>query len=240
MTAVAVRPDILLAELDALDTEALLTRALTSGEFGQVAVVSSFGAESAVLLHLVARRDPATPVILVNTRKLFGETLRYADKLKGLLGLTDLRIVEPEPAALEAEDSQGDLWLRSPEACCHLRKVLPLARALEGVDTWISGRKRFQAETRRRLPKAEMADGRLKLNPLADWDKARLDAYFQAHGLPRHPLEADGFLSIGCFPCTDRVTPGEDIRAGRWRNQKKTECGIHLPGAPGAGRLPVR
>jgi phosphoadenosine phosphosulfate reductase len=195
---------------------------------GRIALVSSFGAESAVLLHLIAEIDPAIPIIFLDTGKLFGETLRYRDQLTKRLGLKDLRSIAPDPAALAAEDEAGALWLKQPDRCCFLRKVEPLRRALEGFDAWLTGRKRFQGGLRDRLPKFEAADGKIKVNPLADWTKDDLDRYFEAHELPRHPLEADGFLSIGCMPCTDRVSPGEDGRAGRWRGIDKTECGIHL------------
>ena len=119
------------------------------------------------------------------------------------------------------------MLFRSPDGCCDLRKVEPLRRALGGFDAWISGRKGFQGKTRAALPRFEEDEGRLKINPHADWDKARLDAYFEDHKLPHHPLEKQGYLSIGCAPCTSKVQPGEDPRAGRWRGWDKDECGIH-------------
>lgn len=212
------------------DTEAFLA-AMIRDEFpGRIALVSSFGAEAAVLLHMVSRIDPATPVIFLNTGKLFGETLRYRDALVARLGLTDVRTVEPDPVRVEAFDPDGILWYANPNMCCHIRKVEPMQRALQGFDAWIGGRKGHHGGDRANLPLVEPGDdGQMKLNPLADWTRERTEAYFEAHGLPRHPLEADGFLSIGCLPCTDRVQPGEDLRAGRWRGQEKTECGIHLP-----------
>ncbi|MFC7333645.1 phosphoadenylyl-sulfate reductase [Rhodocista pekingensis] len=209
----------------------LLHPLLTGDLKGRIALVSSFGTESAVLLHMVAGIDPGVPVIFIDTGKLFGETLRYRDRLVALLGLTDVRSPGPDPAEETREDADGGLWLRDPGACCALRKVRPLDRALAPFDAWITGRKRFQAATRTVLPAIEAADGRIKLNPLAGWSRQDLTAYLDRHGLPRHPLEADGFLSIGCMPCTDRVAPGEDIRAGRWRGRGKTECGIHRPAA---------
>lgn len=202
---------------------------------GRIALVSSFGAESAVLLDLVAQVDPALPVVFLDTGKLFGETLRYRDKLVSRLGLTDVRVIRPDPAAVAAADPDGILWTQNHDRCCHVRKVEPLARALAPFDAWISGRKRFQGATRAALPRVEADGRRVKINPLADWSRADLDRAFADRDLPRHPLEEDGFLSIGCMPCTDRVAPGEDIRAGRWRdNAGKTECGIHLPGAVAA------
>jgi phosphoadenosine phosphosulfate reductase len=195
-----------------------------------LAIVSSFGAESAVLLHMVATVDRGLPLIFVNTQKIFGETLAYRDALAEQLGFTDLRVVRPDPYDLAASDRTGLRWSYDPDGCCDLRKVRPLRRALAPFDAWISGRKAYQGRTRTALPRFEIDEGRLKLNPLADWDKPRLDAYFEAHKLPRHPLEADGYKSIGCSPCTSRVKPGEDPRAGRWRGWDKTECGIHKPG----------
>ncbi|MBV8972440.1 MAG: phosphoadenylyl-sulfate reductase [Sphingomonadaceae bacterium] len=194
---------------------------------GRVAVVSSFGAESAVLLHLVAQVDKTVPVIFVNTQKMFGETLAYRDELAERLGLTDLRVVRPDPYAIAARDKTSLRWSFDPDGCCAIRKVEPLRRALGPFDAWLSGRKGFQAKTRAALPRFEPDEGKLKLNPLADWDKAALDAYFADHDLPRHPLEAQGFASVGCVPCTTTVKPGEDPRSGRWRGWDKTECGIH-------------
>lgn len=213
------------------DTEALLA-AIIRAEFpGRIALVSSFGAEAAVLLHLVASIEPATPVIFLDTGKLFGETRRYRDLLTRELRLQDVRTIEPDPERTEAFDPDGVLWYGNPDMCCHTRKVEPLQRALEGLDAWITGRKGFQGGARTQLRRVEVngGDGRIKINPLADWRKADLDAYFERHSLPRHPLEADGFPSIGCMPCTDRIAPGEHPRSGRWRGKEKTECGIHLP-----------
>ena len=208
-----------------------MLRALLPGELaGRVAAVSSFGAESAVLLHMVAQIDRDVPVIFTNTQKMFGETLEYRDELAERLGLTDLRVYRPDPRLLAAKDATGLRWSYDPDGCCELRKVEPLRRALLPFDAWISGRKGFQANTRAALARFEADEGKLKINPLADWDKARLDSYVDEHDLPRHPLVADGYLSIGCKPCTSRVLPGEDPRAGRWRGWDKVECGIHLPG----------
>jgi phosphoadenosine phosphosulfate reductase len=233
------------AELSAryghLGGEALLRPVLTGGLKGRIALVSSFGAESAVLLHQAASVDPSVPVIFIDTGKLFGETLTYRDRLLARLGLGDVRSIGPDEAELAAQDAQGVLWLRDDAACCALRKVRPLARALGPFDAWITGRKRYQGSTRAALPAFEVADGRIKVNPLAGWTRDDVVTYLDRHDLPRHPLEADGFLSIGCMPCTDRVAPGEDARSGRWRGRGRTECGIHLslssaPGtAAGAG-----
>jgi len=201
---------------------------------GDVAVVSSFGAESAVLLHLVAQIDPATPVLFLDTGKHFPETLAYRDALVERLGLTNLQILRPDPAKLTARDENGLRWSYDPDGCCEIRKVEPLARALETFDASITGRKAFQATTRANLPRFELdksdAQGRLKINPLIDWTAEDVTAYFAAHDLPPHPLVAEGYPSIGCSPCTSKVAPGEDPRSGRWKGWEKTECGIHVPG----------
>ena len=211
-------------------TEAMLRELLTGELAGRVAAVSSFGTESAALLHMIAAIDKAVPVIFTNTQKMFGETLAYRDELAERLGLYDLRVVRPDPRLLAQRDATGLRWSYDPDGCCAIRKVEPLARALRGFDAWISGRKGFQAKTRAALARFELEDGRLKLNPLADWDKAAIEAYFAAHEeLPRHPLEAAGYPSIGCAPCTSVVRAGEDPRAGRWRGWDKVECGIHGP-----------
>ncbi len=217
-----------------------MLRELLTGELaGRTALVSSFGAESAVLLHLVGEIDRDIPLIFTNTQKMFGETLAYRDELAERLGFTDLRVYRPDPRLLAERDRTGLRWSYDPDGCCALRKVEPLQRALKGFAAWISGRKGFQAGTRTALPLFELdrehADGpKLKLNPLAGWSKDQLAAYFAEHELPRHPLEAQGYLSIGCSPCTSKVMPGEDPRAGRWRGWDKIECGIHAPAGPAA------
>lgn len=212
-----------------LSGEPLLRAFLGPDRPGRVALVSSFGAEAALLLALAAEIDPAVPVIFIDTGKLFGETLRYRDDLIARLGLRDVRTIVPDPARLAAVDPAGTLWLGDPDACCFVRKVEPLARALAGFDIWISGRKRYQTALRASVPTLEILDGRLKLNPLVPWSREAIEAEFARRALPPHPLEAEGFLSIGCVPCTGRVSDGEDRRAGRWRGIDKTECGIHRP-----------
>jgi phosphoadenosine phosphosulfate reductase len=222
--------DRLNARFEGVSTAEMLQELLTTELKGRVAIVSSFGTESAVLLHLVASIDKHIPLIFVNTQKMFGETLAYRDSLSEQLGYTDLRVFRPDPYDLAQRDKTGLRWSYDPDGCCDIRKVAPLRRALAPFDAWISGRKGFQAKSRATLPRFEIDEGRLKLNPLADWSKAQLDAYFEDHRLPRHPLEAEGYLSIGCSPCTSKVQPGEDPRAGRWRGWDKTECGIHTAG----------
>lgn len=197
---------------------------------GQIALVSSFGSESAILLHLLAQVDPSVPVLFVDTDKLFGETLRYRDKLVKQFGLTNVRTLTPDPIRLAEIDPKGGLWAKNTDLCCQIRKVEPLARGLDGFGAWISGRKRFQAASRSAIPLFEAEGDRIKVNPLADWGPKELQVYADLHELPAHPLVAQGYLSIGCMPCTDPVAPGEDPRAGRWRGQAKTECGIHIGG----------
>lgn len=220
-------------------THEMLRTLLAEQMAGEVAIVSSFGAESAALLHLVASVDPGVPVLFLDTGKHFPETLAYRDLLAERLGLTDLRTLSPDPELLAKRDATELRWSYDPDGCCDIRKVQPLALGLAGFDATITGRKAFQASTRAALPRFEIEGDRLKVNPLADWTKADLDAYFVAHDLPVHPLVAQGYLSIGCAPCTSVVKPGEDPRAGRWRGWDKTECGIHTPIGDEDPNLPV-
>ena len=139
-----------------------------------------------------------------------------------------MRTLHPRSEDLAAGDADSMLWLDDPDRCGALRKIVPLARALNGFDAWISGRKRYQGAARAPFPVFEADDaGRIKINPLAGWSRARIEAVFAIRGLPWHPLVAEEYLSIGCATCTDRVRLGEDPRAGRWRGRVKTECGIH-------------
>jgi phosphoadenosine phosphosulfate reductase len=214
-------------------TQEMLESVIRDGLAGDLAVVSSFGAESAVLLHLVASVDRKVLVLFLDTGKHFAETLAYRDELVRLLGL-NLVVLTPDPADLAAKDETGLRWSYDPDGCCEIRKVRPLEKALAGFDASFTGRKAFQAATRANLPRFEIdtsdAAGRLKINPLIDWDAGQIEAYFIQHDLPRHPLIAQGYPSIGCSPCTSQVAPGEDPRSGRWKGWDKTECGIHRPG----------
>lgn len=205
----------------------LLRRALLCDHAGRAAVVSSFGAESAVLLALVAEIDPATPVLFVDTGQHFAETLGYREMLAAVLGLTDVRDVRLSERERAANDPQDELWRYDPDACCRLRKVTPLDRALAPFEAWISGRKRHQAFSRIALPVVERVDGKTKLNPLAAWTAADIEAEMVRRALPRHPLSLAGYPSIGCATCTHAVATGEDPRSGRWAGTGKTECGIH-------------
>lgn len=211
------------------ETVEMLRTLIEEDQLGRIAVVSSFGAESAVLLHLIASVDRTIPVLFGDTLKMFPETLEYRDVLAKHLGLTNVVTYRPDPEALAKKDDKELRWSYDPDGCCEIRKVIPLERELAAFDVSISGRKGFQSQTRSGLPRFEIDGDRLKINPLASWTKEDLDAYFEAHDLPRHPLEAEGYLSIGCQPCTSKVKPGEDPRAGRWRGWDKVECGIHTP-----------
>jgi phosphoadenosine phosphosulfate reductase len=197
----------------------------------KLALVSSFGSESAVLLHMAAQVDPSITVLFLDTGMLFGQTLDYRQQLAAKLGLTDVRDLRPQYQDLAIHDPSADLWKVDTDACCNIRKVLPLDRALQGFEGWVTGRKRFQGGERLRLKVVEQGEHQIKFNPLANWSKEQLDAYVVEHDLPAHPLVAFGYPSIGCWPCTNPVEEGEDIRAGRWAGQDKTECGIHTPRA---------
>jgi len=200
----------------------------------KLALVSSFGAESVVLLHMVSRLKPDMPILFLDTGMLFGQTLDYRKTLAAKLGLTGVRDLRPAFNDLAVADPEAKLWQTDTDACCHVRKVLPLDKALAEFDGWITGRKRFHGGDRLSLPVVEHSDGQLKFNPLANWGKAELDAYMAEHDLPAHPLVAQGFPSIGCWPCTKPVEEGQDVRAGRWAGSEKTECGIHVARAPDA------
>lgn len=193
----------------------------------RLAVVSSFGTESAALLKVMAEVDAAIPVVFLDTGWLFAETLAYRDVLIEKLALTDVRSIRPAEETLKHEDPDGELWFSNPDACCRIRKVEPLSRALDPFAAWINGRKRFQGGLRADIPVVEADGARLKFNPFANVSREEIAAIFARADLPPHPLAASGFLSVGCMPCTSRTAPNEDERAGRWRGRGKTECGIH-------------
>ncbi|WP_370335981.1 phosphoadenylyl-sulfate reductase [Parvularcula marina] len=209
------------AALDILD-------AAINREFkGEIALVSSFGAESAVLLHLAAQVAPDVPVLFIDTGKHFAQTPIYRRQLAKSLGLTNVQDIKPAAEELSEEDPNGDLWKRDTDACCTLRKVRPLDGALKNYAAWITGRKQFHGGARVTLPTFEFKGDHFKVNPIVRWDRDDIETYFARHDLPKHPLVEQGFASIGCWPCTHPVASGEDTRSGRWRGQSKTECGIH-------------
>lgn len=213
--------------LKAFDGIALLRHALSFAFPGRIAIVSSFGADSAVLLAFAAEIDPNVPVLFLETGQHFPETLAYRRELAASLGLRNVLDIRPDADELAAADPDAQLYAFDPDACCALRKVAPLGRALERFDVWVTGRKRYQSASRAALPLIELVGGRLKINPLANWTADRIAAEFKRRRLPRHPLLPLGYRSIGCGPCTRPVAPGEHARAGRWAGRIKTECGIH-------------
>jgi phosphoadenosine phosphosulfate reductase len=211
---------------DASPAEVIETALKTVGR-ANLALVSSFGTESAALLKVMADVDPAIPVVFLDTGWLFEETLAYRDTLIATLGLTDVRSIKPLEEALSREDPDRELWFSDPDACCRIRKVEPLARALKPFAAWINGRKRFQGGARAEIPVVEDDGTKLKFNPFANVSREEIEAIYKMAKLPPHPLVASGYLSVGCMPCSSRTAPGEDARAGRWRGQAKRECGIH-------------
>jgi phosphoadenosine phosphosulfate reductase len=214
---------------EAITAFALLAQLAERDFAGALALVSSFGADSAVLLHMVFRIDPAMPVLFLETGKLFPETLRYREELCAHLELSNVRIIRPVEQDLARADADGLLHRTAPDTCCYIRKTLPLESALKPFAAWITGRKRFQSAPRANLPLFEEdSGGRIKVNPLVSWERKELSDYMRRYQLPAHPLVAQSYLSIGCQPCTSKIAPGEDERAGRWRGAKKDECGIHI------------
>lgn len=208
-------------DLDGVDLVAAMGR-----EFpGELAVISSFGAETAVLLDLVAQWDRSVPVIFLDTGELFDETLDYQVRLTRRLGLADLRVVRPDPADLRDAD---ELWRRDADRCCFLRKVLPLRRAVRGFQVLIDGRKQYHGGGRETLSTIEAGTGGvIKVAPLARWSPERIEEAYRLRDLPRHPLTVQGYRSIGCWPCSRPTSSDEPVRAGRWAGAAKTECGIH-------------
>ncbi|HEY3638720.1 MAG TPA: phosphoadenylyl-sulfate reductase [Rhizomicrobium sp.] len=235
----AARAVELNGQYDKLKTKELL-RALIVKEFpGQIALVCSFGTESAVLLHLVADIDCSLPVIFLDTGKHFDETISYRDSLVERFGLTDVRVVTPAEGQLAANDDKGVLHRSNPDRCCYIRKTLPMLSALREFSCWINGRKRFQGTTRAELELFEAQDKWIKVSPLVNWSEDRIQAYFADHNLPHHPLEAYGYSSIGCSPCTEpNHDTRSDRRSGRWKGSAKLECGIHLPICENTGAHP--
>jgi phosphoadenosine phosphosulfate reductase len=210
-----------------LSAEEILTDALTQTWAGRIAVLSSFGAEAAVGLHLISQIAPQTPVLFLDTGRHFAQTEQYQQSLVDTLGLTQIRVLNPDAEEAAAEDADNLLWQRNPDACCALRKVRPLDNALGQFDALITGRKRFHGGDRMRLPVVERVDGRIRLNPLANWTQTDIDRHFERFDLPRHPLSEMGYASIGCWTCTAPAVDSGPVRAGRWPGRDKTECGIH-------------
>jgi phosphoadenosine phosphosulfate reductase len=196
-------------------------------------ITSSFGAESAVLLHLLSKVAPHIPVFFLDTGFHFDETLLFRRELANRLALTVLDLRPDQSVAQQARTLGPELYNSDPDRCCQLRKTVPLRRALASFDGWATGVRRAQTPERAGTPLVEARehDGRwlVKVAPLATWTDADVERYLHLHDLPQHPLVDQGYPSIGCAPCTSPVAPGEDPRAGRWSSfDDKTECGIHL------------
>jgi phosphoadenosine phosphosulfate reductase len=211
----------LAARLDAelRDAHPLTVLRAAYEHFGdRLTLVSSFGAESAVLLHLVSQVSPSIPVLFLDTGMLFGQTLDYRKNLAAQFGLTDVRDLRPAFADLATQDPKSDLWRTSVDGCCHIRKVLPLDRAISGFDAWITGRKRFHGGDRLSLPVVEEAEGKLKFNPLANWAKAELEAYVAEHNLPATRWWPRATPRSAAGPVRSRRTTGARA-AGRGRKR---------------------
>jgi phosphoadenosine phosphosulfate reductase len=222
------RADDLSVRYSGQSAQEVLSAVIRTEFAGRIGLVSSFGTEAAVLLHMSAKIDPYVPVIFLDTLKHFPETLAYRDQLISTLGLCNIQTIYPRPAGIHAEDPDGKLHARNPDLCCHVRKTLPMLKALRPLDCWVTGRKRGQAATRGDMALFEAQDRWIKVNPLIDWGAKDVAEYYEMHNLPQHPLQKHGYLSVGCAPCTRAVKPGEDVRAGRWAGSEKTECGIHF------------
>ena len=208
-----------------LDSEKLLRIMIKDFFYKRIAVTSSFGAESAVILHLVSKIDNNTPIIFLNTNKLFPETLKYLKIIRKELNLTNIKIFKPDHDLLRKYDPNEDLYKTNPNKCCHIRKVIPLRKSMKNYSAWINGRKRFHGSERLNLKKIETINGLIKINPLADWPFNKIKNYMISNNLPEHPLVAEGYKSIGCQTCTSKTK--DSIRDGRWVDSLKSECGIH-------------
>lgn len=199
-------------------------------EYGpDVAMSSSFQTQSVPLLHMVSRVASDMPVIFLDTGYHFPETLEFRDRVVDAFDL-NLRVMS---SAMSREDfvrrHGDDLYRRDPDLCCFINKVEPMERATEGLEAWISGIRRDQTEARSSIDVVEEnADGLVRVHPMASWTAEDVAAYREEHDLPEHPLQAEGYVSVGCAPCTDPVR-GEEPggRAGRWSGSGKTECGLH-------------
>lgn len=223
-----IRLERLNSELRDASAQTILRVAMVREWSEKLTYVSSFGAESIAMLSLIADVDPSLPIVFLDTGMHFPQTLDYRDEVIERLGLTGVRTTPPSETERKVLDPKNDLWKTDTDACCALRKVRPLAPALDGFDAWITGRKRFHGGARMSMPVFEYADGRYKVNPLANWTPDDVELMIQQRNLPRHPLVAQGFPSIGCFPCTKASDNPDDPRAGRWAGQDKSECGLHI------------
>jgi phosphoadenosine phosphosulfate reductase len=225
-----------------IDLESLAERAGRELEFAPAEeivrwAVAMFGHRLAVaasmqdttMSHLVGSALPGVDVLFLDTGYHFAETLQTRDRVSRLLPVTVVNVTPRQTVAEQDAEFGPRLHERDPDLCCFLRKVDPLASALEGYDAWVSGLRRIEAPSRANAPVVgwDATHGKVKVNPIARWTDEDVARYQVEHGLPQHPLIAQGYPSIGCEPCTRRVAPGADPRSGRWQGQGKTECGIH-------------
>ncbi|MFK4825204.1 phosphoadenylyl-sulfate reductase [Paenochrobactrum sp. BZR 588] len=227
-TRVAAQARLLELSHGAREPQAIIEQSYQTFANNGLALVSSFGAESAVLLHMVASVDQSIPVLFLDTGKHFTATLEYRKQLTTNLGLQNVQDITPLQENLKRDDPYGALSMTDKDRCCFLRKVEPMTRAVAPYQAWMTGRKQFQAATRQQLPVFEAVGVRIRINPLAHWNSDDLLAYMRHHDLTVHPLTLQNYRSIGCMPCTRPVEEGEDQRAGRWAGSDKVECGIHL------------
>ncbi|GAB4279729.1 MAG: hypothetical protein Kow0080_32180 [Candidatus Promineifilaceae bacterium] len=193
----------------------------------KIAVTSSFQTQSVPLLHMISDTVPEMPIFFLDTGFHFAETLAYRDQLNKELNLNVINL-KPEMGHDKFQAEYGDLYKRDPDRCCYINKVVPLQKALKGLDAWISGIRRDQTPQRRNIPAvSRMENGLYKICPMVTWTGRDVWQYIAKHELPEHPLLSQGFMSIGCAPCTRPVYMGEDERAGRWAGANKVECGLH-------------
>jgi phosphoadenosine phosphosulfate reductase len=234
-TAIAATPE-LAAEADARfegiadPVEQALAVLTWAGEtFGDSFAVTSSMADG-LLAHLASRAVPGVNVVFLDTGYHFAETIGTRDWVSGVLPISLVNVTAPQTVAEQDVQYGPELHQRDPDLCCSLRKVQPLAKALAGYAAWGSGVRRDESPTRAgtRVVDWDAKRGMVKVNPLAAWTDADVDAYIAEHQVPVNPLQEIGYASIGCAPCTRPVAPGEDPRAGRWAGRGKTECGLHL------------
>jgi len=205
---------------------------------GKIAASSSFGPESGVLLHMISRIDPAVPILFLETGYHFPETLQYKKDLAEFLGLKNVINLKADPKrkAEVVAQYEGVPYEKNPDLCCHINKVEPLDRALKDYDAWMSGIRRNQTDFRKSVRTVEEYKRKgeetpplhlYKISPISNFTSREMWWYLKEHQIPKHPLYDKGYLSVGCWPCTRPVQPGDDERSGRWAGKAKTECGIH-------------
>jgi phosphoadenosine phosphosulfate reductase len=193
----------------------------------RLAATSSFQTQSVALLHIISRVRPELPVLFVDTGYHFPETLAFRDQLSQQLGL-NIQVIKQTAERINRDKQGTPPYLRDVELCCFVHKVEPMQQALDELDAWISGIRRDQTSNRATAqPVEHLSSGKYKINPLVAWTEHDLWSYINRHDLPPHPLYSQGYISVGCAPCTRPVQMGDDQRAGRWADSNKTECGLH-------------